>query len=480
MPIHLRANPGDYAEACLLPGDPLRAKYIADTFLTDVVQVNAERGLLGFTGRWEGKPISVQGTGMGCPSATIVFEELIQLGVTRLLRVGTCGGLQSDHALGDLIVALSAVPADSTATHLVLGEPHCPTASWELIHEAVHVAKTEKETLRVGPIVSSDLFYNPDPGSVRAVVEARDPRSRDGVRSAVHACRPPRCARRLPVDRQRHPRRRRVRPDRGRRAARRGGPDDADRARDGDGRARSLATTVFLVNPASAAGSTGRRWPEISHRAAALGLKGDALISEEPGQLAGLAEEAVRKGAQLLVVVGGDGSVNEVVNGIAGADEVEIAVIPRGTGWDFARSLGIPRKLEAAVEVALTGETRGIDLGLVTYRTWAGTEARAHFANIGSAGISGAIAKRANETSKALGGKISYYWATLAAFAGWQTGEMRVSVDDEARSGKMIDAMVANGRYLGGGMMMLPDAEPDDGLVRRAPDRRRHEARPPR
>lgn len=164
MPIHLRADPGDYADACLLPGDPLRAKYIAETFLSDVVQVNAERGLLGFTGNWEGKPVSVQGTGMGCPSASIVFEELVQLGVKRLLRVGTCGGLQPDHALGDLIVALTAVPADSTATHLVLGEPHCPTASWELIHEAVHVAKSGKEKLRVGPIVSSDLFYNPDPG----------------------------------------------------------------------------------------------------------------------------------------------------------------------------------------------------------------------------------------------------------------------------------------------------------------------------
>jgi DeoD family purine-nucleoside phosphorylase len=164
VPIHLRADPGDYAEACLLPGDPLRAKYIAETFLTDVTQVNAERGLLGFTGSWEGKRVSVQGTGMGCPSATIVFEELIQLGVTRLLRVGTCGGLQPDHALGDIIVALSAVPADATATHLVLGEPHCPTASWELVHEAVHVAKTGKIPLRVGPVVSSDLFYNPDDG----------------------------------------------------------------------------------------------------------------------------------------------------------------------------------------------------------------------------------------------------------------------------------------------------------------------------
>ena len=164
MPIHLRGDPGDYADACLLPGDPLRAKYIAETYLADVRQVNEERGLLGYTGTWEGKPVSVQGTGMGCPSATIVFEELIQLGVTRLLRVGTCGGLQPGHALGDMIVALSAVPADATATHLVAGEPHCPTASWELIHEAVHVAKERGEKLHVGPIVSSDLFYNPDGG----------------------------------------------------------------------------------------------------------------------------------------------------------------------------------------------------------------------------------------------------------------------------------------------------------------------------
>src|ERR671925_1492914 len=119
MPIHIRAEPDEYAEACLLPGDPLRAKYIAETFLDDVQQRNAERGLLGYTGTFEGTPVSIQGTGMGCPGATIVFEELIQLGVKKLLRVGTCGGLQAHHALGDLIVALSAVPADSTAMNLV-------------------------------------------------------------------------------------------------------------------------------------------------------------------------------------------------------------------------------------------------------------------------------------------------------------------------------------------------------------------------
>jgi DeoD family purine-nucleoside phosphorylase len=164
MPIHLRAEQGDYADAVLLPGDPLRAKYIADTYLDDVKQVNGERGLLGFTGTWEGKPVSVQGTGMGCPGATIVFEELIQLGCTKLMRVGTCGGLQSHHALGDLIVALTAVPADQTAMHLVGGEPHCPTASWELIHGAVHAAKEIGQPMHVGPIVSSDLFYNPSEG----------------------------------------------------------------------------------------------------------------------------------------------------------------------------------------------------------------------------------------------------------------------------------------------------------------------------
>jgi purine-nucleoside phosphorylase len=164
VPIHLRAEQGDYADAVLLPGDPLRAQYIAETYFQDARQVNGERGLLGYTGTWEGKPISVQGTGMGCPGATIVFEELIQLGVQKLLRVGTCGGLQPDHALGDLIVAISAVPADATAMHLVANEPHCPTASWELIHGAVHAAKEMEQPMRVGPIVSSDLFYNPDDG----------------------------------------------------------------------------------------------------------------------------------------------------------------------------------------------------------------------------------------------------------------------------------------------------------------------------
>jgi 5'-methylthioadenosine phosphorylase/purine-nucleoside phosphorylase len=164
MPIHIRAEPGEYAEACLLPGDPLRAQYIAETFLDNPVQRNSERGMLGYTGEFNGRPVSVQASGMGCPSAGIVIEELVQLGVKKILRVGTCGGLQPDMSIGDLIIAMSAVAADQAPVHLIGGEPHAPTAHWELVHGAVHYAKELGKSVRVGPIVSSDVFYNPDGG----------------------------------------------------------------------------------------------------------------------------------------------------------------------------------------------------------------------------------------------------------------------------------------------------------------------------
>ncbi len=155
--------------------------------------------------------------------------------------------------------------------------------------------------------------------------------------------------------------------------------------------------------------------------------------------------------------------MNEVVNGIVGRD-VELAVISRGTGYDFVRTYAIPRDVEGAVAVATGGHVREIDLGRVTFRTWAGAESTSHFANIASAGMSGAIARRANETSKALGGKASYLWATLAVFAGWKATEVDVTVDGERRSDRMHDVVVANGRYFAGGMMMCPGAAPDDGL----------------
>ena len=222
---------------------------------------------------------------------------------------------------------------------------------------------------------------------------------------------------------------------------------------------------VFLVNPASANGSTGKRWPELARRAAAVGLEGDALLSERRGHLTELARQAAVGGASLLVVVGGDGSVNEVVNGLVDIPSPpSLAVVPRGTGWDFVRTFGIPRTIEDAARVALGGVERAIDLGAVGYRSWDGEERRAVFANVASAGMSGAIAQRTNETSKALGGKASYLWATFAVFARWSATDVEVTVDDESRQGRMFDVIVANGRFFGGGMKMCPEAEPDDGL----------------
>jgi YegS/Rv2252/BmrU family lipid kinase len=163
----------------------------------------------------------------------------------------------------------------------------------------------------------------------------------------------------------------------------------------------------------------------------------------------------------LIVAVGGDGTVNEVVNGLVGAD-AELAIIPRGTGTDFVRTFGIPMRFEGAVAVATGDGVRTIDLGRASYRTWAGGQAESYFANVASAGMSGAVAKRANESTKVLGGKISFLWATLVVFSRWQAGDVRVSVDDEIRGGRMHDVVVANGRYFGGGIMICPEAEPDD------------------
>lgn len=222
---------------------------------------------------------------------------------------------------------------------------------------------------------------------------------------------------------------------------------------------------VFLVNPASANGSTGRRWPELARRAAALGLVGETLLSERPGHLAELAAEAAAAGATAIVVVGGDGTVHEVVDGLARAgvsDRVELGLIPFGTGRDFARSLRIPRRLDDALEVVRGGRVRTVDIGRATYASGNG-EAVAHFANFAGAGISGAIADRANRTTKAFGGRLSFIWATLAVFTRWQPTEMTVEIDGERRQVLLLEALAMNGDYTAGGMWVAPEASLEDG-----------------
>ncbi|QYJ16805.1 Purine nucleoside phosphorylase DeoD-type [Rubrobacter xylanophilus DSM 9941] len=161
MPVHVRAKPGDFAESVLLPGDPLRAEYIARTFFENPQLVTRERGMLGYTGSYRGKPVSVQTTGMGCPSAAIVVEELIQLGARNLVRVGTCGGYHREMRLGDLVVATAAAPQDGTVSSLTRGVPYAPAAHFDIVHAAHHAAERYGRRVFVGPVVSSDLFYDP-------------------------------------------------------------------------------------------------------------------------------------------------------------------------------------------------------------------------------------------------------------------------------------------------------------------------------
>jgi diacylglycerol kinase (ATP) len=224
---------------------------------------------------------------------------------------------------------------------------------------------------------------------------------------------------------------------------------------------------VFVVNPASANWSTRRHWPEIAWRAAALGLTGDTLFSERPGHAVELTQKAAEGGARLIVAVGGDGTVHEAVNGLMRAEpeqRPELATIPRGTGKDFARSFRIPRGAEEALAVARDGSTRTVDVGRAGFTAWDGVESESYFANFAGAGISGAVAARANTSSKALGGKGSFFWATTSVFLRWENSEYEVRVDGEQRSGRMLEVIAAIGDQLAGGMRLTPDADPADGL----------------
>ncbi len=163
--IHLHAESGDYAPVVLLPGDPNRSKRIAARFdggLEKAKLVNDHRGLLGYTGTVNGVPVSVQTTGMGTPTTSIVVEELLNLGVDTFIRVGTCGGfLHLDT--GDVLVASAAVASSGIGPILGFNEPTAPTADFDVTNALVAAAKAEGLTTHVGPIVTSDVFYDPEP-----------------------------------------------------------------------------------------------------------------------------------------------------------------------------------------------------------------------------------------------------------------------------------------------------------------------------
>lgn len=163
---HISAEPGDFAEAILLPGDPLRAKYIAETFLDDAVQVNAVRNMFGYTGTYQGMPVSAMGTGMGIPSASIYATELVkEYGVKKLVRVGSCGGLSSSLELRDVVVAIGACTDSGVNRARYGGFDFAAVADFALARAAVDVATDRGMRVHPGLIHSADLFYNPTVGA---------------------------------------------------------------------------------------------------------------------------------------------------------------------------------------------------------------------------------------------------------------------------------------------------------------------------
>jgi purine-nucleoside phosphorylase len=166
MSVHIGAKKGDIAECVLMPGDPLRAKFIAEKYLEDVVQYNKVRGMYGYTGSYKGKKVSVQGSGMGIPSISIYATELIEFyGVKKLIRVGSAGSLLKNVKLRDIVIAMSASTDAAFNKLRFAGMDYAATADYALLEKAVSLAKLQNCDFHVGKILSSDTFYADNPDS---------------------------------------------------------------------------------------------------------------------------------------------------------------------------------------------------------------------------------------------------------------------------------------------------------------------------
>ncbi|HEV7466529.1 MAG TPA: diacylglycerol kinase family protein [Candidatus Dormibacteraeota bacterium] len=225
-------------------------------------------------------------------------------------------------------------------------------------------------------------------------------------------------------------------------------------------------TTVAVVNPASGAGRTGRSWPEMRRVLSAAGVEVEERLTTAPREATELTRAALLEGCERVVAVGGDGTLNEVVNGFLAADGSALApgavlgLLPSGTGGDFRRSAGIPTAAAAAAAVLAAGATRLVDAGRITLD---GAEPR-HFINIADAGLGGEVVARVNRGSKRAGGTATFLWHSLASLLSYRPRAARVEIDGAAEEGRYQNVVVANGRYFGGGMCVAPGADLADGL----------------
>ena len=229
--------------------------------------------------------------------------------------------------------------------------------------------------------------------------------------------------------------------------------------------------TFIIANPASGNGRVGRDWARIFPQIKGIyGGDFDVKMTEGPGHGTDLATEAVEEGYELVVALGGDGTVNEVVNGLLGPSGVPnqatvLGILPVGTGNDLARALGIPREFPRAVEALNTDGVRRVDVGRVVLSSHDAPSPVRYFLNSANFGSGGAIVDRVNKTPKVLGPQLSYLWGIISTMITYDNPIISYSIDDEDEGSATInDFIIANGKYFGGGLKPAPDAQMDDGL----------------
>ncbi len=233
----------------------------------------------------------------------------------------------------------------------------------------------------------------------------------------------------------------------------------------------AFSKIAFIVNPHAGNGSTGSKWSYIEAVARDRLGHFETYMTQKPGDAVMFAKDAVAKDAGLLVCVGGDGTLNEVINGIMMHEEsirstVTLGFVPNGTGCDFVRTLPIPQNIEHAIDAIAGGIARAIDLGKLSFHDHRGHECGRYFHNITSFGLGGDVAQRVNRTTKAFGPFISFMWATLISIFLYGKKQIRIRIDNGFEQEFTVwNVAVANGRYHGGGMWVAPDASVYDGLL---------------
>ena len=232
-----------------------------------------------------------------------------------------------------------------------------------------------------------------------------------------------------------------------------------------------LSGTAFIVNPNAGHGFAARHWPEIQRARERLAAGHDVWFTKGPGDAEILVRKAANQWVRRLVCVGGDGTLNEVVNGVMRAfpewrRDVVLGYVPCGTGCDFARTLRLPARPEDALAVAMSdGPSQAMDIGHLMFRRRNGAAGHAYFHNVVSFGLGGEVDERVNRSSAPLGGFFSFILATLMSVLLYRKKQIRLYVDQAPPlEVSAWNVVVANGQYHGGGMWVAPDAVPNDGL----------------